>query len=335
MSVRQILECVPNFSEGRDLDVIDAIEVALDSVPGASVLHRDRGVAANRTVFTVAGEPDAVGAAAERGMLIARERIDMRRHRGEHPRMGACDVCPLIPIRGLTMDDAIVQARALAERVGAHGISGYLYEQSAVRLGRANLASLRRGEYESLASRSADAAWEPDFGPMAIDPGFGAVAIGARPFLLAYNVNLSTDSVADAKRIAVRVRTSGQRVAGRQVAGELEHVKAIGWFIEEFGCAQVSMNLTDFTITPIHRAFDAVRRHARALGIGVAGSELIGMIPLAALLEAGRHAHSAPSAAAERELLVAAVDYLGLSARAAFVLDQRVIEHRLNALGMS
>ena len=301
-----LIECVPNFSEGRDPEVIRRITARIESVEGATLLHVDPGKATNRTVVTFAGAPDAVVEAAFRAIAEAAELIDMRRHAGEHPRMGATDVCPLIPISGISMEETAEHARRLAERVGRElELPVYLYEAAQPDPGRKNLAVIRAGEYEGLARKLADPAWKPDFGPATFNAKSGATVIGARDFLVAYNVNLNTTSTRRANAVAFDVREAGRPkreghpltgkpvtdAAGQPVMepGTLKAVKAIGWYIAEYGIAQVSMNLTDLRVTPLHVAFDEVCRAADARGLRVTGSELVGLVPLAALLDAGRH----------------------------------------------
>ena len=345
----RILECVPNFSEGRDPEVIRRISEAMDSVDGAKLLHVDPGKATNRTVVTVAGEPEAVVEAAFRGIAVAAELIDMRKHHGEHPRMGATDVCPLVPVDGITMDEAAELARGLAERVGRElGIPTYLYEAAQPDPSRRSLSVIREGEYEALEQKLKSSSWKPDFGPTAFNPKSGATVIGARDFLVAYNVNLNTTSTRRANAVAFDVREAGRpRREGNKLTGKvltdesgapltlpgtLKAVKAIGWFIDEYGVAQVSMNLTDLGATPVHVAFDEVERAARERGMRVTGSELVGLVPLKALLDAGRHylrKQQRSLGVSERELIHIAVKSLGLGELGPFVPEERIIEYRL------
>jgi len=344
-----LIECVPNFSEGRDPEVIRRITDRIASVDGATLLHVDPGKATNRTVVTIAGAPDAVVEAAFRAIAEAAELIDMRQHAGEHPRMGATDVCPLIPISGITMEETAEFARRLAERVGRElQIPVYLYEAAQPDPARKNLSVIRAGEYEGLARKIADPAWKPDYGPATFKPRSGATVIGARDFLVAYNVNLNTTSTRRANAVAFDVREAGRPkreghpltgkvvtdAAGHPVTepGTLKAVKAIGWFIEEYGVAQVSMNLTDLRVTPLHVAFDEVCRAAEARGLRVTGSELVGLVPLSALLEAGRHflrKQQRSLGVSEAELVRVAIVSLGLDELAAFTPEERVIEYRL------
>ena len=348
-----LIECVPNFSEGRDLEVIRKITARIESVVGARLLHVDPGKATNRTVVTFAGAPDAVVEAAFRAMAAAAESIDMRRHSGEHPRMGATDVCPLVPISGITMAETAELARRLGERVGRElGIPVYLYEEAQPDPARKNLSVIRSGEYEGLGTKLADPAWKPDFGPASFNPAAGATVIGARAFLVAFNVNLNTTSTRRANAVAFDVRESGRPkrtgdpITGKvvtdsagepvMVAGSLKAVKAIGWFIEEYGIAQVSMNLTDLRTTPLHTAFDEVCRAASARGLRVTGSELVGLIPLSALTDAGRHylrKQKRSVGVSEAELIKIAVRSLGLADLTPFDPAERIIEYRLRDPG--
>lgn len=282
------LECVPNFSEGRNPQVIQAIADAISSVKGVVLLHIDSGYDANRTVYTFAGEPDKVVEAAYKAILKANECIDMRLHQGEHPRMGACDVCPFVPLGEMTMQEAVEYSLHLGKQLGEAGIPVYLYEQSCRKSERRNLAYLRKGEYESIPEKLKHQEWLPDFGPTEMNERFGMMALGARNFLIAYNINLDSDDVGLAKKIASVVRESGHTNAkGEKVSGLLPSVKAIGWWMESYQCAQVSTNITDFTVTGVKKVFDTVRDVAGGFGNGVKGSELIGLIPERALLDAG------------------------------------------------
>lgn len=332
-----LIECVPNFSEGRDLEVIRKITARIESVEGATLLHVDPGKATHRTVVTFAGAPTAVVEAAFRAIATAAETIDMRRHRGEHPRMGATDVCPLVPISGISLEETAELARQLGERVGRElGIPVYLYEASQPDPARKNLSVIRSGEYEGLPKKLADSAWKPDFGPAEFNPRSGATVIGARDFLVAFNVNLNTTSTRRANAVAFDVRESGRGEPPRNIPGTLKAVKAIGWYIEEYGIAQVSMNLTDLRVTPLHVAFDETCRAAEARGLRVTGSELVGLIPLASMLEAGRHflrKQQRSIGVSERELIRIAVRSLGLADLTPFDPAQRIIEYRLRAPG--
>lgn len=334
----RLLECVPNFSEGRDPTIISRITDAITAVEGVALLNVDPGQATHRTVVTFVGAPEAVMEAAFQAIKVAGELIDMRRHHGEHPRMGATDVCPLIPVSGITMDEAAACARQLAERVGRElDLPVYLYEAAQPDPARKNLAAIRAGEYEALPDRVTSAAWRPDFGPAAFDARRGATVIGARDFLIAYNVNLNTTSTRRANAIAFDVREAGRKVTdatGEEVVqpGTLRGVKAIGWYIEEYGVAQVSMNLVDLATTPLHVAFDEVCRAALARGIRVTGSELVGLVPRQSLLDAGRYfleKQQRSTGVSERELIRIAVRTMGLDELAPFNPEERVIEYLL------
>jgi len=344
-----LIECVPNFSEGRDSAVLDAIAAAVRSVEGVTLLDVDPGAATNRAVFTFVGEPQEVIEAAVRAARAGSERIDMRRHRGAHPRFGALDVCPLVPIAGITLEECAAHARALGARLGDElGLTVYLYEAAASVPERKNLATVRAGEYEGLAQKLADPAWRPDFGPARFQERTGATAVGARDFLIAYNANLNTTSTRRANAIAFDVREKG-RVArrGDPLTGEIvrdEHgqplwepgslpcVKAIGWFIEEYGIAQVSMNLTNLAVTPIHVAFEECVAKAAARGVRVTGSEIVGLVPLSALLDAGRHflrKQQRSTGVADSELVKIAVRSMGLDERSPFVPEEKIIEYAI------
>ena len=349
-----LLECVPNFSEGRDQAVIDAIAEAIRSVPAVHLLDVDPGASAHRTVMTLAGPPEAVVEAAFRAIARAAERIDMRQHRGTHPRMGATDVCPLVPVQDITLAETVAYAEQLAERVGRElGIPVYLYEAAARRPERRNLATIRAGEYEGFAQKILDPAWVPDYGPARFHPQAGQTVIGARPFLVAYNINLDTGSVPLAHAIACDVRERGRiktidgQPEGEKVRdaqgklvwepGQCRAVKAIGWYIPEYGRAQVSTNLTDLSVTPLHVAFEAVRAAATRRGVGVTGSELIGLVPRQCLLEAGhfyREREGLPPRDDEADLVARAVQALGLDDLRPFDPQQKVLEYRLAADGL-
>jgi glutamate formiminotransferase/formiminotetrahydrofolate cyclodeaminase len=341
----RLIECVPNFSEGRDRGVIDAITAAMTSA-GATLLDVDMGAAANRTVVTIAGSPEAVEEAAFQGIRQAAERIDMTRHKGEHPRLGATDVCPFVPLSGVTMEDCAAVAARVGERVGRElGIPVYLYGRAARCPARASLADIRKGEYEGLAAKLADPGWAPDFGPAAFRPRSGATVIGAREFLIAYNVNLNTRDKMLANRIASRIREKGG--PGRAPDGEklvdptgaaitlpgvLREVRAVGWVIEEYGIAQVSINLLDYRVTPLHRVFEEVRALADEIGIHATGSEIVGLVPKDALLAAGQwylDRQGRSPGAPEPEVIHIAVRSLGLSDAKPFVPAEKVIEYRL------
>ncbi len=336
MNAQPLLECVPNFSEGRDPAVIKAITDAIESVEGVWLLDVDPGKATNRTVVTFVGTPAEVVEAAFRSIKRASELIDMRRHRGEHPRIGATDVCPLIPIAGITMEEAVQWAHRLAHRVGEElGIPVYLYEAAATAPKRCNLADIRAGEYEALPERLRQPEWRPDYGPAIFNPKAGATVIGARDFLIAYNVNLNTTSTRRANAVAFDVREQGRVINGERIPGALKFVKAIGWHIEEYGIAQVSMNLTNIRETPIHLAFEACCESANRRGMRVTGSELVGMIPLQAMLEAGRYflrKQQRSTGVSEAELIRIAVKSMGLDELTSFNPAQKIIEYQLRRL---
>ena len=347
----RLIECVPNFSEGRRPEVIAAIRDAVAAVPGVTVLHVDPGQATNRTVLTFAGEPDPVIEAAFQSIRAAAGLIDMTQHHGEHPRMGATDVCPLIPISGITLAEAAEYSRRLAARVGKElGIPVYLYEAAQVNPERKNLAVIRAGEYEGLARKMAEPAWAPDFGPRTFNPKSGATVIGARDFLVAFNVNLNTTSTRRANAVAFDVREQGRPkrdgdpITGKVVTdakgepvmipGSLKAVKAIGWFIPEYGVAQVSMNLVDLNQTPLHVAFDEVCRKAEARGLRVTGSELVGLVPLKSLLDAGRYfleKQQRSTGVGDAELIRIAILSMGLDELAAFKPEERILEYKMRA----
>src|SRR6187399_2424656 len=336
MDMQQIIECVPNFSEGRDMDIIKQITDEIEAVEGVRLLNVDPGKATNRTVVTFVGSPKPVVEAALRAIKKAGELIDMSRHKGEHPRMGATDVCPLIPVANITMGETVEWAQRLAERVGRELLLPvYLYEEAQADKSRSNLSVIRAGEYEGFFKKISDL--KPDFGPAVFDAKRGATVIGARDFLVAYNVNLNTTSVRRANAIAFDVREAGRKIldAGGQMLmkpGSLKNVKAIGWFIEEYGIAQISINLTNINVTPVHIAFDEVCRKADARGIRVTGSELVGLIPLKAMLDAGKYflqKQKRSTGVSEKELIKIAVKSLGLDELGPFKPEERIIEYML------
>ena len=349
---RRLIECVPNISEGRDRAKIDAIANVVTTVEGVRLLDVDPGKATNRTVITFVGEPEPVLEAAYRLIAKAQELIDMRGHSGEHPRFGATDVCPLVPVSGVSMEECAEYARQLGERVGQDlGIPVYLYEAAASEEKRRNLANNRSGEYEGLKKKLSDPAWKPDFGPAEFTDGVarsGAIAIGARNFLVAYNVNLNTTSTRRANAIAFdireggRVKREGDPLTGKvvtdangepvKIPGRLKAVKGIGWYIEEYGIAQLSLNLTDITVTPVHVAFDEACKAAAERGIRVTGSELVGLVPKQALLDAADfylRRQERSLGIPEREKIKIAVKSLGLDDLAPFDPDKKVIEYQL------
>ena len=300
--MQKLIECVPNFSEGNDMNVIKQITDQVETVEGVRLLNVDPGKATNRTVVTFVGTPEAVVEAAFRAIKKAGELIDMSKHKGEHPRMGATDVCPLIPIANITMEETALWAQELAKRVGFElQLPVYLYETAQPNKSRSNLSVIRAGEYEGFFKKIKQPEWQPDFGPATFDAQRGATVIGARDFLVAYNVNLNTTSTRRANAIAFDVREAGRvkKEGNKTVAdengkpvtipGTLKSVKAIGWYIEEYGIAQISMNLTNILVTPVHIAFDEVCKKANDRGIRVTGSELVGLIPIKAMLDAGKY----------------------------------------------
>jgi glutamate formiminotransferase / formiminotetrahydrofolate cyclodeaminase len=349
--MQQLIECVPNFSEGRDRAVIDAITGAIAAVEGVTLLDVDPGASTNRTVVTFVGEPEAVLEAAFAGIRVAAQLIDMRQHHGEHARMGATDVCPLVPVAGISMEETVALARRLAQRVGEElDIPVYLYEAAASRPERRNLARVRAGEYEGLARKLRDPEWQPDFGPASFNPRSGATVIGARDFLIAYNVNLNTTSTRRANAVAFdvrekgRIKRTGDPLTGEvvydaegqpvRIPGALEGVKAVGWYIEEYGICQVSMNLTDIQATPLHLAFEEVCEKAQARGMRVTGSQIVGLLPLRVLRAAGEYflrKQERSLGIPEREIVEIAIRSLGLNELAPFDAEQRVIEYALAA----
>jgi glutamate formiminotransferase/formiminotetrahydrofolate cyclodeaminase len=345
----KLIECVPNFSEGVNLAIVKQITDEIETVEGVRLLNVDPGKATNRTVVTFVGEPEKVIEAAFLAIKKAGELIDMSKHKGEHPRMGATDVCPLIPIANITMEETAEYARQLAKRVGEElHIPAYLYEYAQADKSRSNLSVIRAGEYEGFFKKIKLPQWAPDFGPAENDVRRGATVIGARDFLIAYNVNLNTTSTRRANAIAFDVREAGRvmregdPVTGKVVTdengkpksipGSLKSVKAIGWYIEEYGIAQISMNLTNIEVTPIHVAFDEVCTKAAERGIRVTGSELVGLIPLKAMLDAGKYflrKQQRSVGVSDRELIKIAIKSMGLDELAPFNPRERIIEYLL------
>ncbi len=337
--MKQLIECVPNFSEGSDMSIIKQITNEIESVEGVRLLDVDPGKATNRTVVTFVGEPISVIEAAFRAIKKAAELIDMRKHTGEHPRMGATDVCPLIPVANISMEETAEWAKKLGERVGNElAIPVYLYEAAQKNPERKNLSIIRAGEYEGFSKKILLSDWAPDFGKAVFNAKSGATVIGARDFLVAYNINLNTTSTRRANAIAFDVRESGRKIQnekGEEIVqpGTLKSVKAIGWFIEEYGVAQISMNLTNVNITPIHIAFDEVCKKANERGVRVTGSELVGLIPLKSLLDAGRYfleKQQRSVGVSEKELIHIAVKSLGLDELSEFIPEKKIIEYLLN-----
>jgi len=348
--MKQLIECVPNFSEGRDEKIIKQITDAIESVDGIKLLNVDPGKATNRTVVTFVGEPEQVIEAAFQGAKVAAQLIDMSKHKGEHPRFGATDVCPLVPIANISMEETVVYAQRLAKRMGEElGISVYCYEFAASNEERRSLANCRAGEYEGLKEKLQQPEWKPDFGPDTLNERAGATAVGARNFLIAYNVNLNTTSVRRANSIAFDVREAGRVVregdplTGKividengepvRIPGTLKKVRAIGWFIKEYGIAQISMNLTDITVTSMHQAFDEVSERARERGMRATGSELIGLVPLQAMLDAGKYFLQKQQRSVgipDAEIIKIAIKSLGLDELATFDPKKRIIEYLID-----
>ena len=348
----QLIECVPNISEGRNQDKIQEIAKTVETIKGVKLLDIDPGKATNRTVITFVGSPQAVVDAAFLLIKKAAQLIDMRHHKGEHPRFGATDVCPLVPIAGISLEETAVFARQLGQRVGEElRIPGYFYENAALSDERVNLANCRSGEYEGLAKKMSDPQWTPDFGPQEYNEQVaktGAIAISARDFLIAYNVNLNTTSTRRANAIAFdireagRIKRQGNPATGKKVLdtngepvripGKLKAVKGIGWYIEEYGIAQISYNLTNIGITPMHRAFDETCKSATQRGLRVTGSELIGLIPLSAMLEAADYyliKQNRSLGISEKEKIKIAIKSLGLDDLKPFNPQEKIIEYRL------
>jgi glutamate formiminotransferase/formiminotetrahydrofolate cyclodeaminase len=347
--MKQLIECVPNFSEGRDMTIIKQITDQIEAVEGVRLLDVDPGAATNRTVVTFVGEPGPVSEAAFRAIRKASELIDMSKHHGAHPRFGATDVCPFIPISNITMDETVAYVRKLAERIGNElAIPVYCYENAAFEEKRRNLAACRAGEYEGLPKKLQNPEWKPDFGPVQFNAFSGASAIGARDFLVAYNINLNTTSVRRANAVAFDIREKGRpvregnTVTGKivkdedgnplTIPGSLKACKAIGWFIEEYGIAQVSINLTNIGITPVHVAFEEACLKASERGMRVTGSELVGLIPLKALIDAGKYflrKQNRSIGISEQEIIKIAVRSLGLDDLKPFNPEEKVIEYLL------
>jgi glutamate formiminotransferase/formiminotetrahydrofolate cyclodeaminase len=341
-----IVECVPNFSEGRDMAVINQITGAIGQVDGCEVLDVDPGAATNRTVVTLVGEPDVVLEGAFQGIKKAAELIDMSKHSGEHPRFGATDVCPFVPVSGITMEECAELARRLGKRVGEElGIPVYLYENAASRPERVNLADVRSGEYEALKEKLKKPEWKPDFGPAEFNARSGATAMSAREFLMAYNINLNTQDKKKAADIALDLREGGRNMRGPdgkfvrdkdgnpiKAPGRFKNCKAVGWYIDEYKIAQISMNLTNYKITSLHEIFDAACEGAEKRGLRVTGSELVGLLPLEPMLMAGRHYLRKQGKSAgipEREVVECAIRSMGMSEVATFDPDDKIIEYRL------
>jgi len=336
--MNQLIECVPNFSEGNDLTIIKQITDQVETVEGVKLLNVDPGKATNRTVVTFVGPPQAVIEAAFRAIKKASELIDMSRHKGEHPRMGATDVCPLIPVANISMEETAAFAQQLAARVANEiNIPVYLYEAAQKNPARKNLSIIRAGEYEGFFKKIKLPEWKPDFGPAEFPVKSGATVIGARDFLVAYNANLNTTSVRRANSVAFDIRENGRKIKnekGEEIIqpGTCKSVKAIGWYIEEYGIAQVSMNLTNISITPVHIAFDECVKSAHARGMRVTGSELVGLIPLQSMIDAGKYfllKQKRSAGVSVQELIRIAVKSMGLDELAPFKPEERIIEFML------
>ena len=350
METKQLIECVPNFSEGRDLNIIKQITNEIETVEGVQLIDVDPGAATNRTVVTMVGTPSEVCEAAFRAVKKAAELIDMSKHKGAHPRFGATDVCPLVPVSNITMEETVEYAHMLAKRIGEElGIGVYCYEFAAREEKRRNLANCRAGEYEGLPKKLEDSSWKPDFGPSKFNAKAGVTAVGARNFLVAYNINLNTTSTRRANAVAFDIREKGrpQRVGnpvtGKKaldekgneiwIPGSLKACKAIGWFIDEYGIAQISINLTDISITPMHIAFEEASKKAQERGLRVTGSELVGVVPLKAMLDAGKyflHKQNRSTGISDSEIIKIAVKSMGLDELYPFEPKKKIIEYILD-----
>ena len=351
MATRRLIECVPNFSEGVNHAIIAQIADEIRGAKNVQLLDVDPGHATNRTVVTFVGEPEAVIAAAFLAIKKASELINMAEHSGEHPRMGATDVCPLIPISGVTMEECVQYAHKLGKLVGQElGIPIFMYEEAATKPERKNLATIRAGEYEGMAAKIAKPEWKPDYGPTTLPTRSGVTAIGARDFLIAYNVNLNTTSVRRANSVAFDVREkgrikredgdlNGEIIRGAdgeplREPGTCPGVKAIGWFIPEYGVAQISMNITDTTLTPLHKAFEECNKSATNRGLRVAGSELVGLVPKQVMLDAGKYflqKQERSIGVSEEELIKIAVKSMGLDELEPFDPKKKIIEYLINS----
>ena len=336
--MEKIVECVPNFSEGRNPQVIKAITDEIKNVENVVLLDVDPGQAANRTVVTFAGEPEAVKEAAFRAIKKAIELIDMRKHKGEHPRLGAVDVVPFVPIKGITMEEVVKLSHEVAERVAKElGVPVYMYEYSATKPERKSLADIRKGEYEGLPEKLNDPEWKPDYGEPVFNPKSGAMVMGARDFLIAYNINLNTKDKKLAHKIAKEIREKGKLVKQEdgtkvRVPGKLKHVRAIGWYIEEYGIAQISINLTNYKETPLWKVFETAEEEAQKLGLRVTGSEIVGLVPLDAILETGKHfleKQGKSRGIPEKEIVDIAIKSLGLNDVAPFEPEKKIIDYML------
>jgi glutamate formiminotransferase/formiminotetrahydrofolate cyclodeaminase len=350
MTENAVVECVPNFSEGRDRRKIDLIADAIRSIQGVKLLDIDPGADTNRTVYTFVGSPSATIEAALAAAHAARDLIDMRSHRGAHPRLGALDVCPFVPVSGISLEECAELAREFGHRLAVElGVPVFLYEKAASKPSRISLADIRSGEYEGLEAKLRDPEWHPDFGPAVFDVRWGATVAGAREFLIAYNVNLNTRDKKLANDIALTVREGGRAAknpdgsnavdaAGNplRIAGRLKAVRAIGWYIEEYRCAQVSLNLLDYTRTPLHEVYEIIREEADKRGLLVTGSELVGLVPLKAMIDCGRHfleKMGKSPGLSEKELVEVAIQSLGLESVGSFDPERKVVEWAYRAKG--
>ncbi|MBT3442384.1 MAG: glutamate formimidoyltransferase [Flavobacteriaceae bacterium] len=350
--MNQIVECVPNFSEGNDNEVLNSISAAISGSKGVSLLNVDSGKATNRTVMTFVGDPDSVVKAAFNAIKVASEKIDMSKHKGEHPRFGATDVCPLVPVANISLKELVPYAQQLAKMVAEElKIPVYLYEHAAKNNKRKNLADVRLGEYEGLQVKLLKKDWKPDFGPTIFNKKSGALAIGVRDFLIAYNINLNTKSTRLANAIAFDVREKGrikrkghpvigeivkdQKGNPKTIPGSLKNVKAIGWYIEEFGISQISMNLTNINETPVHIVFQEVIKKADKRGVRITGSEIVGLIPLKSMLDAGKYflkKQNRSIGIPEKDIIDIAIESLGLNQVKKFTPEKNIIEYFLNSL---
>ncbi|MEO0246566.1 MAG: glutamate formimidoyltransferase [candidate division WOR-3 bacterium] len=334
--MNKVIECVPNFSEGRNLEVINAIAREIESVSGVKLLDIDQGYAANRTVFTFAGEPEKVKEAAKRAIRKATELIDMTKHKGEHPRIGACDVVPFVPLTGVTMEECVQIAHEVGKWIADElGVPVYMYEEAATKPERKSLPNIRKGEYEGLPEKLKDPEWKPDYGEPVFNPKSGAYVVGAREFLIAYNVNLNTKDKKLANNIAKRIRENGYTVTNEkgekiQVPGLLPYVRAIGWYIDEYGIAQISINLVNYKKTPLWKVFETCVEEASKEGVRVTGSEIVGLVPKDALLEAGRYylkKQGKNTGIPEKEIIHIAIKSLGLNDVQRFEPEKKIIEY--------
>jgi glutamate formiminotransferase/formiminotetrahydrofolate cyclodeaminase len=331
----KIIECVPNFSEGKDREKIENVIEEVRKNKGVYLLDVYSGASTNRTVLTFAGHPEPVKEAAFKIYERAADLIDMRGHKGNHPRIGAVDVCPFVPLKNVTMEECVEIARDVGEKVAGNlDIPVYLYGEAAAEVSRKDLSCIREGGYEGFPEKMASPRWKPDFGRAKFNEKSGATVIGARDFLIAFNVNLGTRDKKFASLIAEKIRESGKRKSNQnceevKVPGALKSVKAIGWYIEELGCAQVSTNLTNFHTTPIHLLFEEIKKEANKLNVEVTGSELVGLIPLEAILQAGKFYLGRKNSAEKSKIIDAAVSHLGLSEKSKFVAEEKILEYKL------